>query len=471
MQTTPGPAGTPVRHAATPAEDKFLQGMRSVGDPAADKAIALWLDSSAQRAVAAPRSLGGLANNLVGFDHAPELPELLGLLHETAGLAKVAPPKDELSLDLQEEALAEYLFTDHGLKILLILVFYSLPAAYAAFRGVPVLHSNNGGTGFFVKDVNRRLIETTQFVLEVLTAIKPTRTHDQKAPPHERAIASARRVRLLHAAVRKMILDNKQRVWDAEEFGKPVNQEDMAGTFLTFSWVVIDGLRKLHLRVSPEQERVFYDIWRQIAPSLGLDPRLVPDSVEEAERLTALIRARQVDAPIQEGKDNVFGKKMAEALLDFLQGAMPWPLRWFRRLPASVMRFFLPTSPTDVATSIGIPRTYGLDELVRLWFFIEAHITRYRIFDAANRLVFKEWGRRDERARALMQFSRFFMRRYVIHLESRDRNAQLDVKQRTTHVDLLGWNERWQFDQASFVRRSARTVVRRVRRPRATRDR
>jgi len=454
----------PIVMMVTPSEAEFLQAMRVIGDPGADGAISLWVNDP-QRCKD-KKSLTSLANNLVGFDKAPELSELLELLRKSEGSSNDAVEDDTLALDLHEEALAEDLFTDHGLKILMILVFYSLPAAYAAVRGVPVLHSDSGGTGFLVSDVNRRLIETTQFVLEVLTAIKPTRTTRPPrpgVPPHERAVISARRVRLLHAVVRAMILAHVQRPWDTKGLGTPVNQEDMAGTFLTFSWVVIDGMRKLNLRVSPEKEQVFYDIWRQIAPSLGLDAQLVPKTVDEAERLTKLIRERQVDGPIRDGEVNPFGTKMADALLGFLSQALPWPLRGSRRLPASVIRFFLPTSPTDVATSIGIPRTPGLDEIVRLWFFIEASITRYKIFDAANRLVFKEWGRKDDRARALLQFSRFFMRRFVLFVEKRDRTATLAVKERHKNIDCLGWDERWQFDQASFVTRGVRLAANKIR--------
>jgi hypothetical protein len=445
------------------AESKFMQEMRSVGDRAADAAVNDWLARHPDRARNLVGALTTLANHLVGFDRAPELDELMRLLRDAEAVHGVPPANDTLALDEHEEALAEDLFTDHGLKILMILVFYSLPAAYAAVRGVPVLHSDSGGTGFLVKDVNRRLIETTQFVLEVLTAVKPKRTPRRGDAPHQLAIASAQRVRLLHAVVRRMILDHG---WNKEAMGIPVNQEDMAGTFLTFSWVVLDGMRRLNLQVSPEKERVFYDIWKQIAPSLGLDPSLVRPTADAAERLTTLIRARQVYEPIKQGTENVFGKKMASALLDFLGERLPWPLTGSRRLPASVIRFFLPTTPFDVATSIGIPRTYVLDEFVRVWFFIEAHITRYRLFDVVNRLVFKEWGRQDERAHSLLQFSRFFMRRFVIDIQSRDRTAALDVKQRRKNIDLLGWDERWQFDQASFVTRSVRSVSRSLRRSR-----
>ena len=110
----------------------------------------------------------------------------------------------------------------------MVLVFYSLPSAYAAQSGVRVLHSRNGATGYFIKDLNRRLVETTQFVVDVLTPgsqIAPTcSAHD-----HGLAVRSALRVRLLHAAVRSLI-EAHNRPWEAKELGRPINQEDMAGT-------------------------------------------------------------------------------------------------------------------------------------------------------------------------------------------------------------------------------------------------
>jgi hypothetical protein len=76
--------------------------------------------------------------------------------------------------------------------------------------------------------------------------------------------------------------------------------------------------------------------------------------------------------------------------------------------------------------------------------------------------VFKEWGRRDARAQSLMQFSRFFMKRLVVHIQSIDRNEPLVVKERPKKVDLLGWDERWQFDQADFLTRGARLTRRKA---------
>ena len=112
---------------------------------------------------------------------------------------------------------------------------------------------------------------------------------------------------------------------------------------------------------------------------------------------------------------------MTARLLEFTRDALPTPLRW-RRLPASVMRFFL---PPDVATSLGVPRTPVLDWLVKVWFFFEAKVTRFKFYDAFNRMVFKEWGGRDARARSLLQFSRFFNRRLVDRVQRFDCNEPL----------------------------------------------
>ena len=56
-------------------------------------------------------------------------------------------------------------------------------------------------------------------------------------------IRSAQKVRLMHDAVRHLILEHG---WDPA-LGLPINQEDQLGTLLTFSAVILDGLRKLGL--------------------------------------------------------------------------------------------------------------------------------------------------------------------------------------------------------------------------------
>ena len=132
-----------------------LENMRAIGDHPANEAIARWKDETIARCKEEKDKqekltrllLKDLADNLVGFDEAPELPELLEFLRQADELPQLVgclrQTDDEVKTDneaklntLHELALAEDLFTDHGLKILMILVFYSLPAAYAARLGV-----------------------------------------------------------------------------------------------------------------------------------------------------------------------------------------------------------------------------------------------------------------------------------------------------------------------------------------------
>jgi hypothetical protein len=122
------------------------------------------------------------------------------------------------------------------------------------------------------------------------------------------------------------------------------------------------------------------------------------------------------------------------------------------------MRFFLPNDPVDVPTSLGIPRTFLLDEFVHLWLFIEARITRFRFYDALNRLVYREWGERDARARGLLQLSRFMNRRLVLHMQAVNRNQFIAQPKASPHLDLHDWDKTWAFDQANPVTRAMRRV-------------
>ena len=447
--------------------DAALDRMRSVGDEAADTAIALWIDQSPARPD--PRALAHLAEELVGFRSSEETDNVIKLL-------LVQQPQLALRIDpctvpghftccAHDLELAHKMFRKHGLKILMTLVFYSLPAAYAAHNGVRVLHSKNGSTGYLVKDLNRRLIETTQFVLEVFAPggldVSPTGSVSK----HGLAVQAALRVRLLHAAVRALILQHKPS-WDRSRFGLPANQEDTAGTLMTFSLLVIDGLRKLSLDIDPAEEQAFLNVWRSVGRLLGVDESLIPVTVDEAETLKDRIKERQIDAPILRNEPNEQGVEMTRHLLDFIRQSLPWPLRVFRRLPASVMRFYLPRAPVDVPRSLGVPRTPGLAELVRLWFFIDARITKDKIFNLVNQRIYTSWGATGTDVDSLLQFSRFFNKRMVGAIRRMDRNVPLVVpkaKEGESHIDLFGWDETWGFSQAGPIVRGARWVSSRMR--------
>ena len=178
-----------------------------------------------------------------------------------------------------------------------MLFLTSLPSAYAAAKGAHALVL----TGQLTGHVRRRLNETSQFVMDV----------NSKGAFESGGIAPDRiaHVRLMHAAVRWLINNDRERkylvdsadrqhgvhphpVW-AKEWGVPVNQEDLAGTMLTFTTVVFNGLDRCKVQYSDEDRDAYFHLWQVIAAMLGIHPEFIPDDVASAERLQALIWRRQ----------------------------------------------------------------------------------------------------------------------------------------------------------------------------------
>jgi hypothetical protein len=108
------------------------------------------------------------------------------------------------------------------------------------------------------------------------------------------------KVRLIHAQVRRMILRSGK--WNEAAWGAPVNQHDMAGTTLLFSVAIMDGLRKLGVRIDSEEGERYIHLWRWVGRVIGVDPQLLPVSEPDAMRLADLIAAT-MGAPDQDSRD------------------------------------------------------------------------------------------------------------------------------------------------------------------------
>src|SRR5262245_18389172 len=198
--------------------------------------------------------------------------------------------------------------------------------------------------------------------------------------PKGRGLRTAHQVRMIHATLRMLMLKSKSEPWDTEKLGVPINQEDMLGTLMTFSWVVLDGLAKIGVQAArdPVTQQAVIDVWRAI----GIDPNLLPHTFEEAEALTLLIRARQI-VP----RDiNPIGRKLTQRLLATMEDQLrvAW---WATPLFVScLMRTFL---PADVADGLGVPRRRGFDETTRaaLDAGVMATPVGYVVRDWGHRLV------------------------------------------------------------------------------------
>src|SRR5690606_4495506 len=131
-----------------------------------------------------------------------------------------------------------------------------------------------------------------------------------------KGFASCLKIRLRHAIARHYVW--RSDYWN-EDLKTPVNQEDMAGTNLAFSLIVIRGLRKLGLALSYDEQQSFMHLWNVIGYLLGLDEELIPEDGKSATLLESAIRKRNFRSSIQ-------GKELTKALLDHIVDDSSVPL-------------------------------------------------------------------------------------------------------------------------------------------------
>jgi hypothetical protein len=137
-------------------------------------------------------------------------------------------------------------------------------------------------SGRLQEQAARRLNETAKFVQATIT---PGAMH-----PHREGWQITLKVRLMHAHVRRMILKTGR--WD-DAWGAPINQHDMLGTSLLFSVAVLQGLRKLGVRIPPDAADAYVQLWRFSGWLIGMDPELLVTTEAEGDRYVELISATQ----------------------------------------------------------------------------------------------------------------------------------------------------------------------------------
>jgi hypothetical protein len=309
--------------------DAILDAARRRGDPLADATVAAIYQQGDTDAVA--RLLAGLMRD--DQQQPSNLPQPVADY-----LARTASGAERSSASA---AIGERVFAEHGPEIMMLLCCYSLPSSYAARKGVQVLHR----TAYLARRPNRRLFETAQFIVDVLSP--------QGLSAGGRGIRTAQKVRLMHAAIRHLILADAADRWPLDDFGVPINQEDLLGTLMTFTWLILDGLARLGATLTPQQQQAYLETWLVVGALMGIEPELLPRTVADAKAVTALIERRQVAASQQ-------GAEMMAALLGMMDSNLP-PM--FSTMPGAMIREFL---PPDVATFLGVPSHRFEETLLRL---------------------------------------------------------------------------------------------------------
>lgn len=266
-----------------------MDALRNEGDPLADAAV---LDLYRKPEFA------DLINTFVQMPSSEELasfPDSLQKYFQSFAVQVDFMNEDKIKL-------AQRYFNENGHYYLSMLGFYSLPYCYAFADGAQVLVRSKR----IVDEIGKRLSETALFLLD---CFRP-----ESFLTDNRALLSIAKVRLIHAFSR-LFVQKYSSDWD-KAWGLPINQEDMLGTNLAFSLLVMRGMEKLRKFPGQEIYESVLHYWKVIGHYMGIQVEYWPENAKEAFELEKLIRKRHLvpsDA----------GRLLTRSLLKHYQSEIP----------------------------------------------------------------------------------------------------------------------------------------------------
>ena len=276
-------------------DDAFLDRMRQTIDPPADGVAA---------AVVTPEVLLKVrelmrTRQMWDADQEPsrQLPEAIRTYMKTA--SALPPWRDEAMVNE-----AEQFFLLYGLASSTLLACASLPQCYVMKYGTEVL----AFTKFLQVHPTRRIRETAQMVMDVMVP--------GGLQPLGRGVRATMKVRVMHAIVRHMFMNDRSGSALDPEFGLPINQEDMVYTLMTFSYVVIEGFGTMGYQMTDRQREGYIHCWNVVGHLMGILDELLPATFDDARELFEAIQRRQ------HGQSDA-GKKLMASLLESVEDALP----------------------------------------------------------------------------------------------------------------------------------------------------
>ncbi|KAI0203090.1 hypothetical protein F4808DRAFT_418994 [Astrocystis sublimbata] len=166
-------------------------------------------------------------------------------------------------VDWEQLERGQKVFFRYGGPAITTLTFFSLLGGMGSARTVETLDRTGG---FDVKVVRRRLLETMQHILAVHKDLKSIQ-------PGGEGFIDSIRVRLLHASVRRRIMQmasQRPEYYDLAKLGVPINELDSLGTISAFSTAVMwIGLPRQGIYMRKQEEADYLALWRYVAYIMG----------------------------------------------------------------------------------------------------------------------------------------------------------------------------------------------------------
>lgn len=356
----------------------------SIGDDVAEELFVQ--RKPAQGMALLNRGLQHGAAALVAPDGTPEVPQLYQLLYR----AEQKPEwLDEARLELACKTIHRC-----GRHAMYALGDLALLGGYAnsdiakplAFTG-----ALNGNSSF------DRVSETTSFWFDVTTP--------GGLALHGKGYNSAIRVRIMHALVRRRLLQHPD--WNCTEWGLPINQGDALATNVAFSMLMILGCKMLGWRFSDEEIEAVLHLWRYSGYLMGDKDQLLPQTKAEGVDWLYMVA---VSARINPDHDSL---ELADSYLQAFREVAGsafyrFFVYWLHRIYSG---FFI---PADIRKALKLPSTYGLkllpalqapviftlDTLSRRWLWLDRWLRRHgragQAYIVASRLQGREVDFQDK---------------------------------------------------------------------------
>ncbi len=255
------------------------------------------------------------------------------------------------------------LFKQYALEIMTLLGAMSLPYCYAASPGNKALYLSDK----MRKAPGKRLMDTASFVTAVLS--------QGSLEAGGLGNVHINKVRLIHALSRYYL--KKQPTWNMA-WGLPINQEDMAGTNLAFSYVILLGMQQSGFVLSEKGKEDFLFVWRYIGYQLSIQEDLLPASFKEAGYLANMIKKRNF-------KKTEEGIQLTSELLSYYKLTVPFSQA---ALITSQVRMYL---GDEVSGYIGIEADPIRDRLISALSTFKSLQNMFSIQDSSyQKMIFQQ---------------------------------------------------------------------------------
>lgn len=283
---------------------------------------------------------------------------------------------------------AEDVFMGFSMLSCTLLFCASLPECYVLPDLADVLHA----AGQLEQHTDYRVRSTAAMIFPVMLK-------GGLAGADGAGVAQIVKVRLIHATIRHLILRGTPEHglacgavpplppasasmyeviyahgWDLARQGLPCNQQELAYTLLTFSYVFLRALRRLGIGLPRADEESYLHAWNVVGHVLGIERELMAETMDEAKELFTRFQAEGA-AQYTESDPR---PALAAALMAAMEAEIPLPL--LRTFPVQLTRYLCGRNATQ---ALGLKRCTNWR--ARLLFLSCLGITR--AIDVTVRLV------------------------------------------------------------------------------------